>query len=81
MRVTLSDLLRQSVYSRLAGYEDLNDGRTTGSGQFPVLGCCANDRFAILLPERTDDRNNLNGFWTSSRNDHYFQGCAALGVT
>src|SRR5713101_2090095 len=25
MQLTLADLLRQSVYSRLAGYEDLND--------------------------------------------------------
>ncbi len=28
---TLADLLRQSVYSRLAGYEDLNERRTIGS--------------------------------------------------
>ncbi len=26
---TLADLLRQSVYSRLAGYEDLNDDQTS----------------------------------------------------
>ena len=33
---TLADLLRQSVYSRLAGYEDLNDDQTSGWGQSPA---------------------------------------------
>ncbi len=35
----LTDLLRQSVYSRLAGYEDLNDAaRLSGDPTFRLMG-------------------------------------------
>ena len=45
----LPDLLRQSIYSRLAGYEDLNDAqrlstdptfRLIGSGEYPRASSC-----------------------------------------
>jgi hypothetical protein len=36
MQLSLADLLRQSIYSRLAGYEDVNDaGRIS---QDPTFG-------------------------------------------
>lgn len=46
----LADLLRQSVYSRLAGYEDLNDaGRVSADPTFRLLGAKKNwDRGAAL---------------------------------
>ena len=34
-QLSLADLLRQSIYSRLAGYEDVND--TQGLSQDPAL--------------------------------------------
>jgi hypothetical protein len=38
-QLPLSDLLRQSVYSRLAGYEDLNDaGRLSQDPTFRLIG-------------------------------------------
>ncbi len=45
-----ADLLRQSVYSRLAGYEDLNDARRVSSDPtFRLLGSKKNwDRGAAL---------------------------------
>jgi hypothetical protein len=46
----LADLVRQSVYSRLAGYEDLNDAvRVSGDPTFRLLGSKKNwDRGAAL---------------------------------
>ena len=46
MRVTLSDLLRQSVYSRLAGYEDLNDAERPA----------ADPTFRLISSQRVWDR-------------------------
>ncbi|HEY2663426.1 MAG TPA: transposase [Candidatus Binataceae bacterium] len=38
-QLTLADLLRQSVYSRLAGYEDLNDAeRLSQDPTFRLIG-------------------------------------------
>jgi hypothetical protein len=39
MQLPLSDLLRQSIYSRLAGYEDLNDAeRLSQDPTFRLIG-------------------------------------------
>jgi len=46
MQFTLADLLRQSVYSRLAGYEDLNDAERLA----------ANPTFRLISSERIWDR-------------------------
>src|ERR1700730_2725115 len=43
---TLADLLRQSVYSRLAGYEDLNDGERLS----------ADPTFRLISSQRIWDR-------------------------
>jgi hypothetical protein len=43
---TLTDLLRQSVYSRLAGYEDLNDAERLA----------ADPTFRLISPQRIWDR-------------------------
>ena len=47
---TLADLLRQSIYSRLAGYEDLNDAvRVSADPTFRLIGSKKNwDRGAPL---------------------------------
>ena len=56
---TLADLLRQSVYSRLAGYEDLNDAvRVSADPTFRLIGSKRNwDRGAALT-------STLHGFET-----------------
>ena len=55
----LADLLRQSVYSRLAGYEDLNDAvRVSADPTFRLIGSKRNwDRGAALT-------STLHGFET-----------------
>ena len=47
-QLSFADLLRQSVYSRLAGYEDLND--TERPSQDPA--------FRLIGPEKTWDRGS-----------------------
>jgi len=42
---TLSDLLRQSVYSRLAGYEDLNDAERLAAD--PTFQLISSQRMAL----------------------------------
>ena len=36
IQLPLSDLLRQSIYSRLAGYEDVNDGAALSGSDLPA---------------------------------------------
>ena len=59
---SLADLLRQSVYSRLAGYEDLNDAvRVSADPTFRLIGSSKiwaledihpdGQRFLMLVPE------------------------------
>ncbi len=58
-KFALADLLRQSVYSRLAGYEDLNDAvRVSADPTFRLIGSKRNwDRGAALT-------STLHGFET-----------------
>ncbi len=58
-KFALADLLRQSVYSRLAGYEDLNDAvRVSADPTFRLIGSKRNwDRGAVLT-------STLHGFET-----------------
>ena len=60
----LADLLRQSVYSRLAGYEDLNDAvRVSADPTFRLIGSKRNwDRGAALT-------STLHGFETDSKGE------------
>ena len=55
---SLADLLRQSVYSRLAGYEDLNDAvRVSADPTFRLIGSPARwDRGGALTSTRTGSR-------------------------
>ena len=72
---TLADLLRQSVYSRLAGYEDLNDAvRVSADPTFRLIGSPKLwDRGAALTSTLhwfetdllTQDKNLVS--WQSSR--------------
>ena len=55
---TLADLLRQSVYSRLAGYEDLNDAERVA----------ADPTFRLISSQRICDRGASDGQKTSRRN-------------
>ena len=60
---SLADLLRQSVYSRLAGYEDLNDAvRVSADPTFRLIGSpkilgpgCGADLDAALVRDRAAD--------------------------
>ncbi len=47
-QLPLADLLRQSVYSRLAGYEDLNDAE--GLSQNPAFRLIGSERSGIEVP-------------------------------
>src|SRR5216683_260293 len=38
IQLPLADLLRQSIYSRLAGYEDVNDARLSQDPTFRLIG-------------------------------------------
>ena len=73
---TLADLLRQSVYSRLAGYEDLNDAvRVSADPTFRLIGSKKNwDRGAALTSrlqsfeaELLASEENLLGLMTLNR--------------
>ena len=49
---SLADLLRQSVYSRLAGYEDLNDAvRVSADPTFRLIGSPKRERAVRLVRE------------------------------
>ena len=65
---SLADLLRQSVYSRLAGYEDLNDAvRVSADPTFRLIGSpklwARISDFAVV-PYRQDQSPRLD-FWGS----------------
>ncbi len=52
-RLPLADLLRQSVYSRLAGYEDVNDAeRLSQDPAFRLIGSEKNWDRGAALPSR-----------------------------
>jgi hypothetical protein len=52
-QLPLPDLLRQSIYSRLAGYEDLNDaGRLSQDPTFRLIGCEKIGERGAALPSR-----------------------------
>ena len=66
----LADLLRQSVYSRLAGYEDLNDAvRVSADPTFRLIGSQGNwdrrvvTRTAVALPRDESLRNARLAFF------------------
>src|SRR6202790_711591 len=53
IQLPLADLLRQSIYSRLAGYEDVNDAaRLTTSTSSPpaIIRCCCSMAKATAWP-------------------------------
>jgi len=76
-QLALPDLLRQSIYSRLAGYEDLNDAeRLSQDPTFRLIGSKKIWDRGAALPSRlhwfetevlTEDRN-LNGLCSMNRN-------------
>ena len=79
---SLADLLRQSVYSRLAGYEDLNDAvRVSADPTFRLIGSpklwgprCGADLDAALVRDRPVDARG-----ESSRVDGREPGAARAG--
>src|SRR6202011_4489211 len=69
-QLPLADLLRQSVYSRLAGYEDLNDAerlsqdptfRLIGSGKIWEGGAALSSPLHWFAPEVLTQDENLDG--------------------
>jgi hypothetical protein len=71
----LRDLLRQSIYSRLAGYEDLNDAaRLSTDPTFRLIGSPSDGTEARRRPRRcigsrlsADSRENLVGLMAVNR--------------
>jgi hypothetical protein len=75
-RLPLSDLLRQSVYSRLAGYEDVNDAerlsqdptfRLIGSKKTWDRGTALTSRLQSFETELLTEPENLAGLRTINR--------------
>ncbi len=75
-RLPLSDLFRQSVYSRLAGYEDLNDAerlsqdpafRLSGSEKIWDRGAALTSRLQSFETELLAEEENFAGLATISR--------------
>ena len=75
---TLADLLRQSVYSRLAGYEDLNDAeRVSADPTFRLIGSKKLwDRGAALIAEKARLRPDDLGLVRTARRSHNQLGLA-----
>ena len=75
-RLPLADLFRQSVYSRLAGYEDVNDAerlwqdpifRLVGSEKIWERGAALTSRLQSFETELLADEENLAGLATINR--------------
>ena len=75
-RLSLSDLLRQSVYSRLAGYEDVNDAerlgqdptfRLIGSEKIWDRGAALTSRLQSFETELLAEEENFAGLVTINR--------------
>ena len=75
-RLPLADLLRQSVYSRLAGYEDVNDAerlsqdptfRLIGSEKIWERGAALTSRLQSFETELLAQEGNLAGLATLNR--------------
>src|SRR5713226_8835900 len=75
-RLPLADLLRQSVYSRLAGYEDVNDAervsadptfRLIGSEKIRDRGAALTSRLQSFETELLAEPENLAGLRTINR--------------
>ena len=75
-RLPLADLFRQSVYSRLAGYEDVNDAerlwqdptfRLIGSEKIWERGAALTSRLQSFETELLADEENLAGLATINR--------------
>ena len=75
-RLPLADLFRQSVYSRLAGYEDMNDAehlsqdptfRLIGSEKIWDRGAALTSRLQSFETELLADEENLAGLATINR--------------
>ena len=76
-QLALPDLLRQSIYSRLAGYEDLNDAerlsqdptfRLIGSKKIWDRGAALPSRLHWFETEVLPEDRNLNGLCSMNRN-------------
>jgi hypothetical protein len=76
-QLALPDLLRQSIYSRLAGYEDLNDAerlsqdptfRLIGSKKIWDRGAALPSRLHWFDTEVLPEDRNLNGLCSMNRN-------------
>jgi hypothetical protein len=75
-RLTFADLLRQSVYSRLAGYEDVNDAerlsqdptsRLIGSEKIWDRGAALTSRLQTFEPEMLAEEENSAGLTRINR--------------
>ena len=75
-RLPLADLLRQSVYSRLAGYEDVNDAerlsqdptfRLIGSEKIWERGAALTSRLQSFETELLTQEENLAGLAKSQK--------------
>jgi hypothetical protein len=75
-QLPLADLLRQSVYSRLAGYEDVNDAerlsqdptfRLIGSGKIWERGAALTSRLQSFETELLTQEGNLQGLTLINR--------------
>jgi hypothetical protein len=75
-QLPFADLLRQSVYSRLAGYEDLNDAerlspdptfRLIGSQKVWDRGAALTSRFQTFETEMLGEEENFAGLGRLSR--------------
>ena len=75
-QLPLADLLRQSVYSRIAGYEDVNDAerlsqdptfRLIGSEKIRVRGAALTSRVQSFETELLTQEENLAGLATINR--------------
>ena len=76
IRLPLADLLRQSVYSRLAGYEDVNDAeclsrdptfRLIGSEKIRERGAALTSRLQSFETELLTQEGNLDGLTLINR--------------